>query len=138
MDRLPIELISLIAEHLQQWYISDQPFSHLTETSKDPMVTSKDEPVGWLTHTSDSHEDILNFRLVCQVFYNSSLHIFGELLDSRIFRITKFGLEELQALAGVATMRPHIRKLTFGNAQFDDPAFMSGNRSAVPWRISSG
>ena len=113
MDQLPVEIISLIVEHLQQWNISDQPFSHLTETSKDGTV-------GWLTHTVESRRDVCNFRLVCHSFYNSSLRSFGEVLGNRIFRITKADLEDLEAISCVAALTPHIRTITFGSAQFDD------------------
>ncbi|KAF2820185.1 hypothetical protein CC86DRAFT_118126 [Ophiobolus disseminans] len=111
MDRLPVELLSLVATYLQRWNIAPQPFSHLTETSECGTV-------GWLTHTSLSRRDICSFRLVCQKCHSSSLRTFGELLGDRVFRWTKVGMKDIQALSDHAPLKPYIRTLTFGNAQF--------------------
>jgi len=114
MDSLPVELLSCIIKHLQQWNIADQPFSQVTETSVDGTI-------GWLTHTAHSRNDICGFRLLSRKCYASSSQVFGELLGDRIFRITKVGVDDLRALAKQETLSPNIRTLTFGNAQFDEP-----------------
>lgn len=118
MDTLPLEIVSQVAYHLQKWTISDHPFAHLTETS----IYGTD---GWLTHTSEAREDICNFRLACRRTYGSSFSTFGSLLGSRIFRITKVGLQDLLAISRVQALGPHIQTLTFGNARF-------GNANGIP------
>lgn len=115
METLPVELLSFVADHLQAWNTAAQPFSHLTETSMDGTV-------GWLTHLPSSRQDICNFRLVCSKFHSSSLRTFGEILGDHIFRWTKVGMEDLQALSDHKPLKPYIRTLTFGTAHFNDPA----------------
>jgi hypothetical protein len=51
----------------------------------------------------------------------TSVPSFGRVLGGRIFRITKVGLDDLQAIASLSALRPHIKTLTFGNARFKDP-----------------
>ena len=84
--------MSFVVEHLQQWNVSDQPFSHLTETSKDGTV-------GWLVHTFDSRQNISRFRLACRGFYNSSHRCFGAVLGDRVFQPTKDDLKDLEAMS---------------------------------------
>jgi hypothetical protein len=112
MNTLPTELISKIARHLQQWNIIDLPFSHLTQTSEYGHDS-------WLEHTKASRQDICNFRLVCHRFRSASFSSFGELLGDRTFRLTKVGIEDLQAISAVASLQPYIRTLTFGGARFN-------------------
>lgn len=113
MDSLPPEILSYVCQQLQRWTLSDHPFAHLTETS----IYNTD---GWLTHTTDSCRDVCNFRLSCQKMYHSSFSTFGQLLGSRIFRITKIGLEDLLSISRLQPLQPYIRTLTFGNACFGD------------------
>jgi hypothetical protein len=114
MESLPVELLSAIAAQIQQWNISHQPFSHITETSEYGTI-------GWLTHTPASRQELCTFRLISPTCYASSFRALGEVLGDRIFRITKVGLEDLLALSGHATLGPHIRTLTFGTARFSRP-----------------
>jgi hypothetical protein len=113
MDRLPVELLSIVVAGLQEWDVSDEPFAHLTGTA----TGNADE---WLVHTVGSRQDICDFRLVCRKFYNSSFHTFGELLGNKVFRITPTGLEDLQAISNMARMRPYIRRLTWGTSRCSD------------------
>lgn len=46
--------------------------------------------------------------------------IFGSLLGSIVFRLTKLGTEVLQGMLDVVPLRPHIKTLTFGSATFHD------------------
>jgi hypothetical protein len=126
MDRLPAELVSTIAEYLRESSLGLEPFADLTETSQLG-------PINWLTYTTSSLRDVCNFRLVCRTWYNNSAPTFGAILSNRIFRITKVGLEDLQAISEVAALQPHIKSLTFGNAQFDDPALNSALRELLSW-----
>jgi hypothetical protein len=111
MDSIPLELISMVAHQLQQWNFDNEIFSHLTETN----VCKTD---GWLDYTRASRQDICNFRLVCHSFRNGSLSTFGNLLGDRTFRLTKVGIEDLQAISASTSLRPYIQTLTFGNARF--------------------
>jgi hypothetical protein len=103
MDSLPVELLSNIANHLHGWTMIDPPYCQGT---------------GWHFHTKASREAICNFRLVCRRFGHASVSNFGELLGDRRFRLTKVGLEDLQAMSAVASLQPHIRTLTFGGSRF--------------------
>jgi hypothetical protein len=114
MESLPVELLSAIATQIQEWNISHRPFSEITETSEDGTI-------GWLTHTQVSRETLCTFRLVSRACYASSFHAFGALLGDRVFRITRCGWKDLEALSSYATLQPHIRTLTFGNARFSVP-----------------
>ncbi|KAH8704363.1 hypothetical protein GQ44DRAFT_778133 [Phaeosphaeriaceae sp. PMI808] len=117
MDELSLELTSLIAGQLLERSRFDPSRQSLSET--DSLVPRTDV---WLTHLEDSVQDICNFRLVNHSLYNSSHVVFGELLGThRVFRKTKVGMNDLQAMANIPDLRPHIRMLTFGNSNFYDP-----------------
>jgi hypothetical protein len=121
MNDLPLEVVLIILQQLQRWTISAQPFSHLTETSIDGID-------GWLKHVPKSRQDICNFRLVSHKLYSSSFSTFGELLGERVFRMTKVGLEDLEAVSGVDALRPHIHTITFGGTHFSE---VDGNRFLI-------
>lgn len=125
MDRLPVELISVVIRGLQQSNASDGPFDRLTETTKEGAD-------GWLVHTVESRRDICNFRLVSRKFYNSSFPTFSELLGDRVFRITQSGLEDLFAICSTKSLRPHIRKLTFGTFRFEEPIILRDLCRSLP------
>lgn len=80
--------------------------------------TSEDDTVGWLTHTISSRQDICHFRILSEKCYASYFQTFGEVLGDRIFRHTKVGGDDLQALSQQKALNRHIRSVTFGNAQF--------------------
>ena len=122
MDQVPLEIISAIVEQLEQLTISDDAFSHSTETFKDG-------PVSWLSHTVESRQDVRKFRLVCRKFYNGSFKSFGKILGDRKFRITKVGLQDLKGIAKVKGLVPYIQILTFGNARFIDIDSWHGSQS---------
>ncbi|KAL5117269.1 hypothetical protein ACEQ8H_004828 [Pleosporales sp. CAS-2024a] len=113
MDRLPVELISIIGHGLQELHVSKEPFSYLTETNKE-------QDDGWLVHTINSRSDICNFRLVSRKFCASSLSTFGHVLGDRVFRISRVGLEDMHDISQAESLRHHISGLTFGSAVFDD------------------
>lgn len=133
MDDIPVEVVFMVLEKLQRWTISPDPFSHLTETSTDGTE-------GWLKHTAESRRDICNFRLVSRKLCSESFKTFGELLGDRVFRMTKVGLEDLEAISAVNALRPHIRTLTFGGAHFSSSyetgdtqnQFLDDTLAAVP------
>lgn len=125
MENLRLELISTISEYFLDWGFADTPFAHLTETSGRRYGVWHG---GWLLYTDESWRDICNFRRICRQLYTGSFVSFGGFLGSRVFRLTKLGMEDLQGILDVVLLRPHIRTLTFGSAQFynssDHPAVM--------------
>ncbi|KAH5130959.1 hypothetical protein HBH70_185460 [Parastagonospora nodorum] len=125
MDRLPVELISVIIRGLQQSNVSDGPLDRLTETTQEGVD-------GWLIHTVASRRDICNFRLVSRKFYNSSFPSFGETLGDRVFRITQTGLEDLFAIASTTSLRPHVRKLTLGTFRSDEVTIVRDLLKSLP------
>jgi hypothetical protein len=82
-----------------------------------PTTGSTDCPI----YTSRSRQDLCNFRLVCRKLHDSSVQSLGRLLGGGVFCITKVGLDDLQAIASLTALGPHIKTLTFGYARFDDP-----------------
>ena len=84
MNRLPIELVSVIAEDFVQSNFSAEPFFYIVETSRDGAMD-------WLTLTLGSRKDIFNFRLVCHQLRGGSRKTFGKVLGDRKTRITKGG-----------------------------------------------
>jgi len=125
MDRLPIELVSVIIQGLQQSNAGDEPFDRLTETTREGVD-------GWLVQTVESRRDICNFRLVSRKFYNSSFPTFSELLGDRVFRITQSGLEDLFAICSTTSLPLHIRKLTFGTFRFEEPIILRDLCQSLP------
>lgn len=128
MDTLPVEVLAIIFKHLREWNVLDRPFSYLTETS--PYYGGQHD--GWLVHTAASREDICNFRLMGRKYRSSSPCAFGGILCDRKFRLTRVGLDDLQALSSVAVLRPYIHAITFGSAQFVDPAKMENLWELLP------
>lgn len=114
MDHIPVELISMIAAQLLQEDFVDEPSARLIRTTVDMSGIVG----GWSNFCENVRPDICNFRLVNRKFHDSSFASFGNILGHRAFRITKVGLEDLQAISSIARLRPHIRTLAFGTARF--------------------
>ncbi|KAH7086088.1 hypothetical protein BKA63DRAFT_32582 [Paraphoma chrysanthemicola] len=120
MDSLPIELISCVAEQLEQYEVFQlQRWSFIN--MEDPRSTV--DCAGWLVHTTNSRRDLGNFRLTCRTMYSASLPAFGRLLGSRTFRKSRIGLQDLEGISSSTHLRPHVRTLAFGTAEFVDPTY---------------
>ncbi|KAF2115141.1 hypothetical protein BDV96DRAFT_646990 [Lophiotrema nucula] len=116
MKELPSEIIYLFAEALEELDVSEEhPLAHLHEQSTNSLVN-------WFSLTSGARQSICNFRLVCQKFYTGSVKSFARVLGERKIRITRVGLQDLEAFTKIPDLAPCITTLTFGNAGFYDPS----------------
>ncbi|KAH7086610.1 hypothetical protein FB567DRAFT_528343 [Paraphoma chrysanthemicola] len=120
MESLPVELISYVAEQLEQYEVVRQCSPYFTSMED---ATSTADCAGWLVHNAISRRDLSNFRFTCRTMYNGSLPAFGRILGSRVFRKSRIGLKDLEDISSCVDLRPHVRTLTFGTAEFNDPTY---------------
>ena len=127
MDRLPVELVCMVFEHLQELDLVSTLHSELLEEPTDrlvfPNATSsvyEQDPrsTSWLYLNNVSRAAILNARLASTALYHSSHKTFARLLADRTFRVTSVGFGDLILISRKKELLHHIRSLTLGCATF--------------------
>jgi hypothetical protein len=125
MDRLPLELVTLIYEHLEEFDLAAKPYSGFTEEPVAPVIPGSHgiQQHGkrngyWVNMTSESCANILNARMASSVMYDGSHKSFARLLADRRFRFTNVGFENLILISRQKVLAPHIKTLTLGCASF--------------------
>ena len=99
---LPLEIMSLIAESLQEFDVSSKPFAHLAGTI----------PIGspeWKQLSSRSKRDVCNFRLVCRKATDAAKKSFGNVISNRTFRMTPANVQDLLDLWTTSDLAPYIK-----------------------------
>lgn len=140
MDRLPIEIVILVFENLEDLDLAPTPYSRFTEDPADQLVYGDDRnniyhKIGrsncWVNLTQGSYADILNARLAFSVLYHASHKSFAKLLGDRRFRLTNIGFQDLILVSRNKNLIPHIKTLTFGCATFR--RIFGINKSGFVW-----
>jgi hypothetical protein len=124
MERLPLELVWLVYEHLEEYDLAPTPYSAFTEEPCNQFILV-DTPArrrwynsSWLRFTEASRADIQNARLASSVFYGASYRIFAKLLADRTFRFTNVGFQDLILISRKKELLQYVRTLTLGCAAF--------------------
>lgn len=110
-EDIPLEILSLIAESLEDIYGLSKPFAHITEAI---LVGSRE----WRHMITRSRHDICNFRLVCRKTANSANKSFGAVIGNRTFHITPTNVQDLFDIWTSSDLSQHIKTLTFGEKCF--------------------
>ncbi|PSN67209.1 hypothetical protein BS50DRAFT_634615 [Corynespora cassiicola Philippines] len=116
MDRIPLEIISKIADNLLEPALQDNPHNPQHLLSGLP----RGQTINWINYSSNSRRDICNLRLSSRMCYNASFKGFGDVIGDRRFRIAKVDLEDLHAIAEACSLRPYLRTITFGNLRIKE------------------
>ncbi|KAF3037962.1 hypothetical protein E8E12_006274 [Didymella heteroderae] len=125
MEQLPLELIWLVYEHLEEYDLAPTPYSEFTEEPCNRLIHGEASTrrrqrynSSWLMLNEVSCADIRNVRLVSSVFYDASHKTFAKLLANRTFRLTNVGLQDLILVCRKKELIQHIKTVTLGCAAF--------------------
>jgi hypothetical protein len=127
MDRLPMELVCMVFEHLQELDLASTLHSELFEEPTDQLVFSpaslsvyEHDPRStcWLYLNNVSRAAILDARLASTALYHASHKTFARLLADRTFRFTSIGFQDLAMMSRKKELLHHIRSLALGCAAF--------------------
>ena len=150
MDRLPIELVCMVFEHLQELDLAPTLHSELLEEPTDrlvfPFSGATSRPVYehdprstcWLYLNNVSRAAILNARLASTALYHASHKTFARLLADRTFRLTSIGFQDLSLISRKKELLHHIRNLTLGCATFRPNLGIDESGCVVPPTFLAG
>ncbi|ORY16546.1 hypothetical protein BCR34DRAFT_556815 [Clohesyomyces aquaticus] len=115
MERLPLELLEICVEASLYvgFEIRPLPDTSATATGPERLQTKK-----WATYARSSYVDLCNIRRTNRRLHAASHRAFGRMLSDRIFRLTKFGLDDLEQIGSDDALRMHVRTITFGTSTF--------------------
>lgn len=123
MDRLPLELATLVMENLVEYNVNCVEYStdHVEQPASEYESRFTDgQFVDWLTFTEESILAILEARLSCSKLYHASTQTFAKVLGNRTFRYTKCGMEDLLNISQRVDLVPYMTTLTIGLAGLID------------------
>lgn len=127
MDRLPMELLCTVFEHLQDLDLASTLHSELLEEptyrlvfayANLPVYEIDSRSTSWLNLNNVSRAAILNARLTSTALYHASHKTFARLLADRTFRLTNVGIQDLTLISRKKELLHHIRILALGCAFF--------------------
>ncbi|KAH7086089.1 hypothetical protein BKA63DRAFT_32583 [Paraphoma chrysanthemicola] len=126
MDRIPLEIATMIVENLLIYDLAPGPNSEYTDQPSDKLVPygeRKEDMVPiWVLFTQGARLDLLNARLSCRSLYDASMKSFATILGDRPFRFTEVGTKDLRAIGQDARLTPYITTLTIGCTGFQNAA----------------
>ena len=108
MDRLPMELLCTVFEHLQELDLASTLHSELLEEPTDRLVFANapllvyendSRSTSWIYLNNVSRAAILNARLTSTALYHASHKTFAKLLADRTFRLTNIGFQDLTLIS---------------------------------------
>jgi hypothetical protein len=129
MNRLSMELVCMVFEHLQELDLASTLHSELLEEPTDrlvfppaslPAYVHDPDPRSacWLHLNDLSRAAILDARLASTALYQASHKTFARLLADRTFRFTSIGFQDLALISRKKELLHHIRSLALGCAAF--------------------
>ncbi|KAF2494266.1 hypothetical protein BU16DRAFT_69214 [Lophium mytilinum] len=127
MDQIPIELLQMIVQELEDFgpypdassLLSGRISSSLT--ADECLMNKRCGLINWSKLTEESRRDILNCRQVATCFRDAAWPSFGKVIGDLLFRITKKDMKDLTEISKVEKLGPWLRSLTFGTRIFAKP-----------------